>query len=201
MLRASDCDGLSDCIWSTPPRNNIHSWPTLKNNIWFNQCCSLPWGELLLSDRWTFRKEQQWTMWYLTFRERTQMHSRRCQIWSEAVLERITKLITQSSFHVLFSHTQTPWASSDGGYLSMLDLHLLRRTINLTMDLKEIFSTVARLWERPEWGNWTLGVGGLASVLLTHGGSAVSRIRDSAVEDVSRGRAPAGCQNQPTKGV
>lgn len=36
---------------------------------------------------------------------------------------------------------------------------------------------------------------------LTHGGSAVSRTRDSAVEDVSGGRAPAGCQNQPAKGV
>lgn len=44
-------------------------------------------------------------------------------------------------------------------------------------------------------------LGGLASVLLTHGGSAVSRARDSAVEDVSRGRAPAGCQNQPAQGV
>lgn len=48
-------------------------------------------------------------------------------------------------------------------------------------------------------GHWELG--GLASVLLTHGGSAVSRTRDSAVEDVSGGRAPAGCQNQPAKGV
>lgn len=38
-------------------------------------------------------------------------------------------------------------------------------------------------------------------MLLTHGGSAVSRTRDSAVEDVSRGRAPAGCQNQPAEGV
>ena len=49
-------------------------------------------------------------------------------------------------------------------------------------------------------GHWE-SVGGLASVLLTHGGSAVSRTRDSAVEDVSGGRAPAGCQNQPAKGV
>lgn len=40
------------------------------------------------------------------------------------------------------------------------------------------------------------------SVLLkTHGGSAVSRTRDSAVEDVSGGRDPVGCQNQPAKGV
>lgn len=35
----------------------------------------------------------------------------------------------------------------------------------------------------------------------THGGSAVSRTRDSAVEDVSGGRDPVGCQNQPAKGV
>lgn len=48
-------------------------------------------------------------------------------------------------------------------------------------------------------GQWESG--GLASVLLTHGGSAVSRTRDSAVEDVRGGRAPAGCQNQPAKGV
>lgn len=34
----------------------------------------------------------------------------------------------------------------------------------------------------------------------THGGSAVSRTRDSAVEDVSGGRDPVGCQNQPAKG-
>lgn len=38
-------------------------------------------------------------------------------------------------------------------------------------------------------------------MLLTHVGSAVSRTRDSAVEDVSRGRDPAGCENQPAKGV
>ncbi len=38
-------------------------------------------------------------------------------------------------------------------------------------------------------------------MLLTHGGSALSRTRDSAVEDVSGSRAPAGCQNQPAKGV
>lgn len=38
-------------------------------------------------------------------------------------------------------------------------------------------------------------------MLLTHGGSAVSGERDSVVEDVSRGRTPAGCQNQPAKGV
>ena len=43
-LGASDWDGLSDYIWSALPKNNIHSWPTLKNNIWFNQWCSLSGG-------------------------------------------------------------------------------------------------------------------------------------------------------------
>lgn len=38
-------------------------------------------------------------------------------------------------------------------------------------------------------------------MLLIHVGSAVSRTRDSAVEDVSGGRDSAGCQNQPAKGV
>lgn len=38
-------------------------------------------------------------------------------------------------------------------------------------------------------------------MLLAHGGSAVSRTRDSVVENVSGGRASAGCQNQPAKGV
>lgn len=58
-------------------------------------------GELLLSNKWTLRKEQQWTMWYLTFTERTQVHPRGCQIWSEAVLERITKPILQLFMHFL----------------------------------------------------------------------------------------------------
>lgn len=40
-----------------------------------------------------------------------------------------------------------------------------------------------------------------ACAAQTHGGSAVSRTRDLAVEDVSGGRDPVGCQNQPAKGV
>lgn len=157
MLGASDCDGLSDCIWSTLPKNNTHSWPTLKNNISSNQWCSLPWGELLLSNRWTLRKEHRRTMWYLTFTKRTQVHSRRCQIWSEAALERITQSVIQSSFHVLLSNTWTPWANSDGGQVPMLDLHYLRSTRHLTMDLNEIFSAKERVWERLERGELDTG--------------------------------------------
>lgn len=63
-----------------------------------------PAGELLLNNRWTLRKEQHWTMWYLTFKERTQVHSRKCQIGSEAALKRIAQLIIQALFHVLFYH-------------------------------------------------------------------------------------------------
>lgn len=60
-----------------------------------------PAGELLLNNRWTLRKEQHWTMWFLTFKERTQVHSRRCQIGSEAALERIAQLISTFSCFVL----------------------------------------------------------------------------------------------------
>ncbi len=154
MLGASDCDGLSDCIWSALPKNNILTYS--EEQYLIQSMLQSPWGELLLSNRWILRKEQQWTMWYLTFTERTQVHSRRCQIWSEAAFERITQLIIQS-FHVLLSNTQAPWANSDGAQLSMLDLPLLRSTRHLTMDLSEIFPTKERLWERLEWGELDTG--------------------------------------------
>lgn len=76
-------EALSQRILSTPDL----LWRTIFDSI---NGAVFPRRDLLLSNRWTLRKEQQWTMWYLTFKERTQVHSRRCQIWSEAALERIT---------------------------------------------------------------------------------------------------------------